>query len=83
MVSRSISHYRILKKLGAGGLGEIYLAEDIRPDRRVALKTNAIGPSRLPGHVFYLPDLGTPELFSRREHSGAPIPPYLIRAITQ
>jgi serine/threonine-protein kinase len=37
-MSQVISHYRIISKIGAGGMGEVYLAQDTKLDRRVALK---------------------------------------------
>lgn len=38
LIGRYLGHYRILKKIGAGGMGEVYLAHDEHLDREVAVK---------------------------------------------
>lgn len=52
MIDSNISHFKILQKIGEGGMGEIYLAEDAALNRRVALKL-------LPPHLIEKPDLVT------------------------
>jgi serine/threonine protein kinase len=50
MIGRTLSHYKVLEKIGEGGMGEVYLAKDTRLDRTVAIKV-------LPSHLADSPAL--------------------------
>lgn len=55
MIPQEISHYRIIERLGAGGMGEVFLAQDIRLDRKVAIKmlpANSIGNEQAKKRLF-------------------------------
>src|SRR5262249_14300357 len=58
LIGKKVSHYRILRLLGGGGMGLVYMAEDLKLGRRVAIK--------------FLPEelAGSASVFSRLQHEA-------------
>jgi serine/threonine-protein kinase len=69
MIGKTLAHYRILEKIGAGGMGEVYRAHDQRLERDVALKvlpagtlTNEIARKRFRKEALALSKLNHPNI---------------------
>jgi len=62
MIGKTISHYRIIEEIGRGGMGEVYLAEDTKLKRKIALKF-------LPHHLTI--DKEVKERFEREAKAAA------------
>jgi serine/threonine protein kinase len=83
MIGQTISHYRVVEKLGAGGMGEVYSARDPRMGREVAIKVAAERFSdRFDREVRAIAALNHPTS-ARFTTSGSTRGPYLVMELLE
>jgi serine/threonine protein kinase/Flp pilus assembly protein TadD len=84
MIGQSIAHYRIVKQIGAGGMGRVFLAEDTKLDRQVALKVllspnpNASQVARFHREAKAAAALNHPNIVSIHELGTAGVQSYVV-----
>jgi serine/threonine-protein kinase len=75
--SALVSRYRILREIGRGGMASVYLADDLRHDRRVAVKVltpeiaTALGPQRFLREIQFAAGLAHPHILPLHDSGEA------------
>ncbi|HSK76464.1 MAG TPA: protein kinase [Thermoanaerobaculia bacterium] len=89
MVGTTLSHYRVLRRLGAGGMGEVYLAFDTRLEREVALKvlpealTDSARLARLKREALAVAALKHPNIVTLHAIEEADGRPFLVLELVE
>jgi serine/threonine protein kinase len=78
VIGDTISHYKIVEKIGEGGMGVVYRAEDVRLKRQVALKflSKALTGNADAKKRF----IKEAQIVSRLQHAGICVPSNWIRS---